>query len=339
MVMRWILVAVCIAGLSACGRKVETQTANSVTTTTMEPSGAVSARPVEEVKPTPADVLDGTNWPVADVTSGDAWISCEHDIEKGDGTPLRSLEFFNVVDALTPCREQGTIRLRYRGKVASDFTSLVERVSAMADRMEIKRRILDIDSSGGRVEDAIRAGDAIANSGWTIWVREDAVCHSACVLILASGDDRLISGKVGIHRMVRIGSKASTRAELSSELRDVHDSMKDYLERNGASVAVADLMMIVPNRQLRILTVDELHEFGLDGPNAAQDDLERIRLARKCGEDFPARMDAFASAFDSECKVEDRALEEVKECGLSLQTRFGFPDAKCVAEGPMADYQ
>ena len=170
-------------------------------------------------------------------------------------------------------------------------------------------------------------------------MREDAVCHSACVLILASGDDRLISGKVGIHRMVRIGSKASNRAELSSELRDVHESMKEYLERNGASVAVADLMMTVPNRQLRILTVDELKEFGLDGANAAQDDLERIRLARKCGEDFPARMDAFAVAFDSECKAEGRALEAVKECGLALQPRFGFPDGKCVAEGPMSDYQ
>jgi hypothetical protein len=341
MVKRWILMAACLAGLVACDRNApETHTANNVEPTpAMETSGAVSARPVKDVRPTPADVLSGTNWPAAEVTSGEAWISCEHDVGAGDGTPVQSLDFFSVVDVMTPCREPGTIRVRYRGKIAADFTALVERMSAMADRMEIKRRILDIDSSGGRVEDAIRAGDAIGNAGWTLWVREDAVCHSACVLILASGDDRLISGKVGIHRMVRIGSKASNRAELSSELRDVHESMKEYLERNGASVAVADLMMTVPNRQLRILTVDELKEFGLDGANAAQDDLERIRLARKCGEDFPARMDAFAVAFDGECKAEGRALEAVKECGLALQPRFGFPDGKCVAEGPMSDYQ
>jgi hypothetical protein len=340
MVKRWILVAACLVLVAACNRKApDTHTANNVQTTLETTSGAVSARPVAEVRPTPADVLTGTNWPAQEVTSGQAWLSCQHDVDQGDGTAVHSLEFFSVVDVMTPCREPGTIRLRYRGKIAADFTALVERMSAMADRMDIKHRILDIDSSGGRVEDAMRAGDSIGNAGWTVWVRDDAVCHSACVLILAAGDDRLITGKVGIHRMVRIGSKASTRAELSGELRDVHDAMKEYLERNGASVAVADLMMTVPNRQLRILTVDELHEFGLDGANAAQDDLERIRLARKCGEDFPGRLDAFASAFDSECKAEDRKLEEVKTCGLALQQRFGFPDAKCVAEGPMSEYQ
>ena len=41
------------------------------------------------------------------------------------------------------------------------------------------------------MEDAIRAGDAIGGAGWTLWVREGASCHSACVLILAAGDMRV----------------------------------------------------------------------------------------------------------------------------------------------------
>src|SRR3546814_13036258 len=79
----------------------------------------------------------------------------------------------------------------------------------MADRMDIHTRILDIDSTGGRVEDAMPAGDAIAGSRWTIRVRADSICHSACGLVLAAGDDREVAGQVRIRRLARVGSHAA----------------------------------------------------------------------------------------------------------------------------------
>ena len=255
-----------------------------------------------------------------------------------EGRPLSDLEFFPVLDAMTACQANGLVRLRYRGRIAGDFTTLVERVASMAARMGIHHRILDIDSSGGQVEDAIRAGDVIAESGWKIVVRSDAVCHSACVLILAAGDDREIAGPVGIHRIIRIQSSATSRAELSRELREVHAQMEDYLQRNGAAVAVADLMMTVPNRSLRLLTGAELDRFGLQGANAAQDDLERIRLARKCGEDFVRRKDAFLRAYERQCLESQGAGREAGDCGLALRGRYDFPDRKCAAESPMAEF-
>jgi hypothetical protein len=249
--------------------------------------------------------------------------------------PLVDLGFADVEAAMSPCRERGAVRLRYEGKISGDFTALVQRTAAMADRMEIDTRILDIDSTGGRVEDAMPAGDAIAGSRWTIRVRADSICHSACVLVLAAGDDREIAGKVGIHRMVRVGSLASTRAELSQELREVYGEIKDYLERNGASAAVADLMMTVPNRSLRLLGDNELREYGLSGANAVQDDLDRIILARKCGDDFVKRRDAFMRAFASRCEMADDQ-DAVAACAVSLGNEYGFPDQTCAADGPLA---
>jgi hypothetical protein len=341
--------------------------------------GAVSAPappPKREV-----DVRETTDWPEARVTSGQAFVSCstrpepimvpvadagqdggedadanDAEAEAGEsgaaakapapspeGRRLSDLEFFPVLDAMTACQANGLVRLRYRGRIAGDFTTLVERVASMAARMGIGTRILDIDSSGGQVEDAIRAGDVIAESGWKIVVRPDAVCHSACVLILAAGDDREIAGPVGIHRIIRIQSNATSRAELSKELREVHGQMEDYLQRNGAAVAVADLMMTVPNRGLRLLTGAELDRFGLQGANAAQDDLERIRLARKCGEDFVRRKDAFLRAYERQC-LEPRPdggtgdARAAGDCGLALRGRYDFPDRKCAAESPMAEF-
>jgi hypothetical protein len=137
--------------------------------------------------------------------------------------------------------------------------------------------------------------------------------------------------------MMRISSKATSRAELNRELHEVYDNVKDYLQRNGVAVGVADLMMTVPNRSLRLLTSDELRQFGLDGTNAVQDDLERIKQMRKCGDEFVRRKDAFLIAFDQECKREGSELEAVTRCGQTLKQRFGFPDATCPDESPLSE--
>ena len=301
-------------------------------------SGAISTpRPVTDVLPTPKDVLDGTHWPAARVGEGEANISCSTDYELGDGMPLANLEYFSVLDAMDRCRDEGLVRLHYRGKIDAGFADLVERVAAMAERMEIDSRILDLDSAGGQVEDAIRAGDAIGTGHWTLWVREGAVCHSACVLILAAGDNRLISGDVGIHRMIRMSSTASTRAELNKELREVQKQLQDYLERNGAALAIADLMMTVPSRDLRMLTQEELREYGLSGANAVQEDLERIALLRSCGQDFVRRKEGFMREFGQSCARQGEHVEAMNDCSRKLRERFGFPDKACPDQTPMPE--
>ena len=100
-------------------------------------------------------------------------------------------------------------------------------------------------------------------------------------------------------------------------------------------------MMTVPNRKLRLLTEEELQEYGLDGTNAVQDDLERIRLTRECGEDFVRRKDDFDRAFERSCaKVEPgQGLEAAYECGLALRAGFGFPDETCPKDSPLSDYE
>lgn len=345
-------------GLAACQQKTPVQAPVTIVDVPASAGqgGALSGgSPVPAPVARKADVLKGTDWPAVELASGRAWISCDPiptedtgltagkdqvqasgQIETGEGQPLTDLSYAAVTAALEKCKGTGILRLNYEGKIATDFTALVERVGNVAERLKIERRILDLNSSGGHVEDAMKAGDAIGASQWTIHVGENAICHSACVLILAAGDDRQIAGKVGIHRMIRVDSTATTRAELSQELREVYEKMKEYLERNGASVAVADLMMTVPNRKLRLLSAEELVEYGLDGTNAVQDDLERIRLTRKCGEDFVRRKDEFTRAFERGCQLPGSSAEAVDACGLELRESFGFPDGKCPIESPLS---
>ncbi len=282
---------------------------------------------------------DGIDWSPLALTTGTASISCELDYAaQGDGDALADMDRDSIEAALKPCQERGVARLRYKGKITSEFGALVERVTRVADTLGIRKRVLDLDSAGGQVEDAIKAGDFIAESRWTIWVREGAICHSACVFILGAGDTRMIAGQVGIHRIIRMSSTATTRAQLNAELRVVYQRVSDYLERNGAATAVADLMMAVPNRSLRLLTAEELKLYGLDGANPAQDDLDRLRLMRKCGPDFVNRRDSFVRAFDKRCKAPDTDLEALNTCGLTLRKDYGFPDSACPAESPLSEF-
>ena len=314
--------------------------------------GALSGGPVLPASPRVV-TLEGSDWPAAELVSGKALIDCESEpirtrdpsgsvlLPGGEpqasrGRPLGDLSYGSVESAVLPCRGTGLVRLHYSGKIAADFTDLVQRVANMAQRHRIDERILQLDSAGGHVEDAMKAGDAIGASRWTIRVDEDDSCHSACVLILAAGDHREISGPVGVHRMLRVGSAATTREELTHELREVHSHMKDYLERNGAAVIVADLMMTVPNRKLRLLSQTELLEYGLQGTNAVEDDLVRIQLSRKCGDDFVRRRDEYDRAFSRQCTDSDNDLEARDACGLELRKGFGFPDDKCPVESPLS---
>ncbi|MDR1075882.1 MAG: hypothetical protein LBL59_06185 [Xanthomonadaceae bacterium] len=302
--------------------------------------GAISTAPVRHEPALPRkQSAPGVDWLPLVLSSGKAWASCElnYQTESGD-QELHSLERQALTEALAPCDEGKVMRLRYQGKIAGDFAALIERIVVIADEQGIGKRVLDIDSAGGTVEDAIRAGDSIASAHWSIWVREDSVCHSACVFVLGAGDSRTIAGRVGIHRLIRLSSTATTRAELNSELRTVYAQVKDYLERNGVAVVLADQMMSVPNRSLRLLTDEELKTYGLDGINAAQDDLDRLRLMRKCGEDFVRRRDQFARQFDAQCKSQERDIDALNACGLQLRKKFGFPDEACLAESPMSEF-
>jgi hypothetical protein len=89
---------------------------------------------------------------------------------------------------------------------------------------------------------------------------------------------------------------------------------------------------------LRLLSEDELRRFGLDGVNPAQDDLDRLRLQRECGDDFVSRRDAFARAFDRQCDAQFSELDKINACGLALRKNFGFPDSGCPAESPLSEF-
>lgn len=342
------LLLVLLLLLAGCQRDSQSNGAGSLRNGDLWPveGGAISSAPIvaapaSDPSPAPAQTTLPSreiDWSPVELEDATVLVSCNVDYRRGDDIPLGDIGQESLRRALAPCENQRLVRVRYRGKIDRGFVSVIERVTVTADELGIDKRVLDLDSAGGQIEDAIRAGDFIAESHWTIWVPEGAICHSACVLILGAGDMRMIAGKVGIHRIIRMSSTASSRAELNAELNAVYQRVREYLARNGVAVAVAELMMAVPNRRLRLLTSDELHIYGLDGVNPVQDDLDRVQLMRRCGEDFVRRRDGFLHAFEVRCNSHGDDLGALNECGLELRTKFGFPDRVCAAESPLSEF-
>lgn len=292
---------------------------------------AKEGRPLQQQR-----VID---WAPLQLLRANVAVSCDlEDFETQEEQRVADGSYLGLRETIAPCVDPGAIRVRYEGKIDADFASLIERVTTVADELQITKRVLDLHSAGGMIEDAIRAGDFIAESRWSIWVREGSICHSACVLILGAADRRMVAGQVGIHRIIRTSSAATTRAELNRELHVVYGHVRDYLERNGVALAVADMMRAVPNSSLRLLSSDELRLYGLDGINPAQDDLDRLQLRRECGDNFVGRRDAFERAFERRCRVSDAGVDELNACGLALRGEFGFPDRICPVESPFAEF-
>ena len=109
--------AACCPGLPACAG-AGARGAGAVVTLGNQDGAPRAAHEPERPAPPPADYLSGTHWPPAQIGQGKALISCSYDYDAdGDGTPVTSLDFLELVDALTPCRGgdaggTGLVRLR-----------------------------------------------------------------------------------------------------------------------------------------------------------------------------------------------------------------------------------
>jgi hypothetical protein len=101
---------------------------------------------------------------------------------------------------------------------------------------------------------------------------------------------------------------------------------------------LVDEMIVVPASEVRVLTQTDQERFGLGDVNAAQRDLDRIKLIRKCGQDFVDRKDRFSIAWREQCMGATARKDAVIPCGRALLPKFGFPDEKCREESPMSAF-
>lgn len=247
--------------------------------------------------------------------------------------------------------------LSYSGEIDRSLLTLIQNMAGDADSFdEVRTTVcrtnpgedgfcsnirptaisLFINSPGGDAEAALEMSEIISNRAWRIFVRQGDRCYSACVFLLVAARERVVLGEVGIHRVYPSGSAAATTEDLTRDLEGIVARAKALMQRNGVNPSLVDDMMSVPSSDVRILSGEERDAYGLGHDNAAQVDLERLGLERRCGVDFvQRRLQAEAHADQCEASFWWRgAYGEFATCVNTANQQLGFPDAACPNDGP-----
>ena len=282
---------------------------------------------------------------------GEATIACRDGLEVSRYA-VTDITTIGVHNALQDCN-LFELTLFYEGEIDRSFAQFIKIIS---DRnWPYERRVMFIHSAGGDVEAALRIGRDISKEPWSVFVARSgeaprpstAQCYSACIFILAAARERAILGTVAIHRIYPSGSEALSRSELAAELADIEAQAKEFMRENGVSTSIVDDMMSIPSSDIRLLSPNELDEYGLAGENSAQLDLERLDLERRCGTEFVGRLASARHQVEIQCEPRLRAAcavaggtctvaanNDMDQCVNDANRQFGFPDASCPNDGP-----
>ena len=105
-------------------------------------------------------------------------------------------------------------------------------------------------------------GRLLRANGVEVFIPGETRCISACVLILAGGASRTISGRVGLHNphFLRAGGPGDNVQAL---LAETQRNIRSYLQTMGVAGSLADAMFALPEGTVHILRPDELLHYRL----------------------------------------------------------------------------
>ena len=147
---------------------------------------------------------------------------------------------------------------------AGDLKKVSAYISDKPSKGNLPSVIVYLNSVGGDVNEAMAIGMRLREFQTMTIVDSKASCVSSCVLILASGVQRSVSGKVGIHRPYIGNDKAITEVEQKANYLKIEKYVKDYLSYMNINTSLYDVMFRIPPEKVRFLNDRELQDFGLN---------------------------------------------------------------------------
>lgn len=155
------------------------------------------------------------------------------------------------------------------------FQSVLDNPSKVSDSDLL---IVQVNSNGGDLYAAMSIGMALkkrdkSRHDRAVVVNETSVCYSSCVFILAAGLQRIVYGKVGIHRPFASNPKNSLD-DSQQWLEKVAADAKSYLREMRVSESLYTDMLNVPPDQIHIFSSQtELNRYGLLARDPAFDEM------------------------------------------------------------------
>ena len=122
----------------------------------------------------------------------------------------------------------------------------------------------ELDSQGGSVAAAMAIGRLFRKERVWVTVPYWAQCHSACVLILVGAVNRLIFGKVGIHRpFLEVPQQEVTPEIIRVSYQHMLQDLRTYFSEMDISEQLADDMLRIEPSNIRLLNDAALVRYGI----------------------------------------------------------------------------
>lgn len=140
--------------------------------------------------------------------------------------------------------------------------------------------IVDLNSPGGDLSEAMAMGRWIRHAKASTGVRPRSSCASACVYIFAAGVDKFATGPLIIHRPYLMSYPAGG---VDAALKDALAASRSYFAEMNVPENLADVMFSISPDSGRLLTPAELAEYQLQGNDMATEEDRVLKLIKKLG--------------------------------------------------------
>lgn len=145
--------------------------------------------------------------------------------------------------------------------MTGDATKVGDLIKKISGDGKVHRFI--IHSPGGNVTEAIAIGDLLRQDRFSVYEPSGLSCISACVFAIAGGVQRVLLGKVGLHRPYLPNNFESTPL-VSLVQADAKKSMSIYMEKMGVKTSIVDAMYAIESpSEIRYLGAQEMKAYRL----------------------------------------------------------------------------
>jgi ATP-dependent protease ClpP protease subunit len=160
----------------------------------------------------------------------------------------------------------------FTGTITREKVDFVINTIATANSLNPRRNImLDINSSGGSVQEAMRLGRALRKNQAMVHVWQQ--CASACVYVLSGAVRRIASdGSVFIHRPYGATAKKTNHRSTDQEWKQLQGQIRHYLLEMNIPESLLDAMNRVPPEESVALGPEELARYGLNRNDPAYEE-------------------------------------------------------------------
>ncbi|PYE85846.1 hypothetical protein [Pseudoroseicyclus aestuarii] len=147
-----------------------------------------------------------------------------------------------------------------------------QRLAEALERAEEAPQVVQLNSPGGSVTDALEIGRALREAGAETRMTEGAICLSACPYVFAAGTERRVAegAMVGVHQHYFGESPAMPLFAAVSDIQRGQAEVMGYLIEMGVDPALMQPAMETPPDEIYLLLPEELERFRLVTPEAEE---------------------------------------------------------------------